>query len=169
MTNCEGKAFHCLKLILLQPYSVKGKSTINILLFIRAILIDAILTLCSSALKFQLCMQQTLRSSIPKPQPQLSTSRPSSSHLPDKHSPPQSSSRPDPNQILTTSTLALSNTLCATLFPPPPSAATAFSSSVSVRGCSAICAYVPAARRFDSWPGFIVRTDSTTWRDKVGS
>ena len=57
--------------------------------------------------------------------------------------------------ILITSTLALSKSLWGTLLKP-------LSSSWTILGCKDICAYVPAALRFDNVPGLITITLSTT-------
>ena len=57
--------------------------------------------------------------------------------------------------ILTTSTLARSNTLCVTVLAD-------FSSSDKIRGCNEIWEYVPAALRLESWPGLMTITLSTT-------
>lgn len=59
--------------------------------------------------------------------------------------------------ILITSTLALSNNRC------PTKAPLLRSSSDSFRGYIVICAYVPAALRFESVPGLTTRTFSTTY------
>jgi hypothetical protein len=69
---------------------------------------------------------------------------------------PQSSIAVDVDgYILFTSTLALSKSLWGTVLRP-------LSSSRIILGCKDICVYVPAALRFDSVPGLITITLSTT-------
>lgn len=64
---------------------------------------------------------------------------------------------PSHHQILVTSTLALSKTLC------PSTSASLSSSEAIFLGVKLIATYVPGPRRLESVPGFTQRTDSTTW------